>query len=312
MIKLKLAMLLTVMLSSTLAIADQQDPKVLAEALFQDGRTLLEQGKSREACEKFTMSQRIEPKLGTLLNLASCHEQTGRTASAWAEFTEATTAAARVGQNDREAFAREGAARLAPLLSRVALVNQSDNSPLPTHLTVLIDGVVLDQAALGTAFPVDPGDHTLVVRAPGRKAWTHIVNAPAGPSLTSIAVPPLPLEDDSPPVSDERSTTTPPAAIHPGAWISIGVAVAGAAVGGYAGLTALSLDDRARSECNAAACSQRGLDLHSEASTLAHVSTGAFATMIVAVAVGVYFLVSSSGSSPSTKPSSLRTGLTRW
>jgi hypothetical protein len=261
------------------------------------------------------MSQRIEPKLGTLLNLATCHEQIGRTASAWAEFTEAKTAAAHVGQTDREAFARDGAARLAPLLSRVALVNQGDNntSPLPTHLSVLIDGVVLDQAALGTAFPVDPGDHTLVIRAPGRKAWTHIVNAPPGPSLTSIAVPPLPLEDDSPPVLDERSTGAPPSAvIHPGVWISIGVAVAGAAVGGYAGLTALSLDDRARSECNGAACSQRGLDLHSEASTLAHVSTGAFATMIAAVAVGVYFLVSSSGSSTSTKPSSSRTGLTRW
>jgi hypothetical protein len=38
---LKLATLVTVMLSSTLALADEQDPKVLAEALFQDGSMLL-------------------------------------------------------------------------------------------------------------------------------------------------------------------------------------------------------------------------------------------------------------------------------
>src|SRR6185436_9458711 len=54
-----------------------------AEALFQQAAALMQDGKYREACEKFEGSQELEPALGTQLRLADCYDRAGRTASAW-------------------------------------------------------------------------------------------------------------------------------------------------------------------------------------------------------------------------------------
>lgn len=80
--------------------------KATADALFRAGKELLESGKVAEACAKLAESQRIDPRLGTLLNVAACHEQEGRTATAWSEFNEAASQAAIAKQAERETFAR--------------------------------------------------------------------------------------------------------------------------------------------------------------------------------------------------------------
>src|SRR5688500_18545046 len=69
--------------------------KALAEVLFREGRQLLQRGETDAACEKFAESHRLDEALGTLLNLAVCHESQGRFASAWAEFHQAAATARR-------------------------------------------------------------------------------------------------------------------------------------------------------------------------------------------------------------------------
>lgn len=48
-----------------------------AEALFEEGRNLMNSGQIAPACEKFEASAAIDIAIGTLLNLANCREMTG-------------------------------------------------------------------------------------------------------------------------------------------------------------------------------------------------------------------------------------------
>jgi len=75
------------------SLAQSAADKATAETLFDEGRRLLVQNKLPEACSKFAESQRLDPAIGTQLNLGDCYERTGRLASAWAQFREASAAA---------------------------------------------------------------------------------------------------------------------------------------------------------------------------------------------------------------------------
>src|SRR5512133_177123 len=80
---------------------------VLAEALFKQAQRLMTAGKIAEACPKFEESYRLVPKLGTLLNMATCHDKQGKTGSAWDEYTRAITQAKQGNENDRVDYARK-------------------------------------------------------------------------------------------------------------------------------------------------------------------------------------------------------------
>ena len=108
------------LLLSAGTVAAQTGPsdKATAEALFDEARALLKDGKPELACPKLAESQRIDPGIGTLLYLASCYEKTGKLASAWVTFREAAVAASRAGQTEREKVATTRAEALLPQLRR--------------------------------------------------------------------------------------------------------------------------------------------------------------------------------------------------
>jgi hypothetical protein len=172
----------------------------LAEALFRDAKQLVAEGRFDVACPKFEESMRLSPAGGTALNLAACHESQGRLATAWAEFNEAVSMARRDGRADRETLARTHLATIEPRLPRLTLAAGSETEP--PDLEIKLDGVLVRRASLGTAVPVDPGQHRVIAAAPGRVPWETVVQIGEGERL-SVAIPallntPAPAGPDTP------------------------------------------------------------------------------------------------------------------
>lgn len=263
--------------------------RMTAETLFVEAKKLMEGGDFARACPKFADSQRLDPGVGALLNLALCYERWGKVASAWSTYREAASAARGAGQTERESVARQRAAGLEARLSRLTLT-------VPQQLTsaegveIRLDGAPIPQSLWGVAAPVDPGEHSIEVTAKGRKPWsTRVTVVP--PTNQSVSVPDLeaaPADtkipgaataDDTPPHKDIRR----PVAIALG-----GLGVVGIAVGTVFGLSAKSTYHQADPECNANnVCSPQGTDLRNTAYGKATISTIAFGVGGAALASGV-------------------------
>jgi outer membrane protein OmpA-like peptidoglycan-associated protein len=153
----------------------------MAQALFEDGRALSSQGRLELACGKLEESYRLDPAVGTLLSWADCEERRGHMATAWALWLEAASAARNAKQADREVLARGRAVR-----SREKLGTLSIEVPIAARLpgiSISRDGVPIAPAAWGTEAPIDPGEHTIAVAAPGRRELSEKVQVTAGQAV---------------------------------------------------------------------------------------------------------------------------------
>lgn len=280
--------------------------KAIAEALFRDGKALLAAGKVSEACGKLAESHRIDPKLGTLLNVASCHQQEGKTASAWAEFTEAATQAGRANQAERVRFARQHADDIEKILSRLTL-----EAKAASDVEVRLDGRTIGAAALGSAIPVDPGPHTVHASAPGKQPWSGDVVVDKGPSSKTVTIPPL--EDEVPAPAavappPKAAPREPPAA--PEAPIGTtqrmtgflvgGLGLVALGVGAYFGVRTLDKKSEGNKLCDGAACSQAGLDAQNDAHTSATISTITVGVGAAALVTGLVLVLTAPSSRKQT------------
>jgi hypothetical protein len=203
------------------------------------------------------------------------------------------TQASRAHQVDREEFARTHVAALEARLSRVAIAAPQAN------VEVKVDGVLLDAAIADTEFPVDPGEHTVTVGAPGKRAFSTKIKVNEGPGSQRIVVPPL--EDDArgstgstaPQGEGAAAPPSGPSARRLIGWTAVALGAAGAAVGTGFGIRAFNKKADASGECSGDLCSQRGLDLYSESRVSANVSTVAFVTGAAAAAIAIYLLLAS-------------------
>jgi hypothetical protein len=143
-------------------------------------------GQHAQACPKFVESYRLDPALGSLLNAATCHKAEGKTATAWSEFRDAEQQARRAGDTKRQKFAAGKAAEIEPTLPKLIITILEP----PAGTKVSRDGLTLGDASLNTPLPVDPGEHTIRVEAPGFVAWETTVEAFAG-KRASVVVPEL-------------------------------------------------------------------------------------------------------------------------
>ncbi len=268
-----------------------------AEALFVEAQKLVKEKKYAEACPKFAESNRLDRGAGTLIHLADCYEKNKQTASAWATYKEAASAAQALGRADWQKLATQRSNALEPKLAKLT-IKVSD--PVD-KLEVTKDGAPYAQASWGVALPVDVGSHTVEASAPGYKPFQTIVSVSKDGEKLDVVVPKLEAapkavaeapkpEPAKPPPPKEEEDGSGQRAVG---FIVAGVGVAGLAVGGVTGLMAIGKNNEAKEKCpNEGACaSQEGVDANDGAKSLGLVSTiafGAGAALVVGGAVLIF------------------------
>ena len=272
---------------SSAASADQAG----AEALFRQGRQLLLQGNTHEACEKFAASERMDPASGTLLNLADCHTKEGKTATAWAEFLAAGRMARNQGDSTRSEEATRRAKALEPALSHV-VIQVSARVP---GLQVECDDTVVEEGALATELPVDPGAHVIRASAPGYEAWSAPIQV--GTGTQNVLVPALRPEPHPPSPTPARTATSPSSAAHGTKALGFvvgGVGLVATGVGAIFGANALSTYKDAERDCHGAHvhCPSSSVTESQSANRDANIANVTIAAGIVAIGVGAYLVFS--------------------
>jgi serine/threonine-protein kinase len=299
------------------------DARAAAAALFEDAKKLMADGKYEQACPKLAESNRIDPGMGTLYNLAACYEQTGRTASAWVGFRDVEGMAMAAGQSEREKVARGRAAALEPKLMRLKITVQP--AAQSAGVEVKRDGAVVAPALWGTSVPLDPGKHVISASAPDRAPWELTVTLEKQGETVTVDVPPLLEKKPAPPVTAPPGPVSgpaappveaPPDAPAPRPWqrplgiAATAVGAVGLGLGVGFGFMAKSAFDGSNTSGNCDAktnhCNPMGLTQRSDAVQKGNVGTGVFIAGAVLAAGGVVLWATA----PSAKAAA-RTGVAR-
>jgi hypothetical protein len=160
----------------------------VAEQLFREGKRLMSEGKTGEACTAFDGSYRKDPAVTTLLNLADCREKNGELASAWGHFIEAERMTR--GKSDQATFnltAKDRSVKLEGRLSYL-IINVPDEARVD-GLTITRNGQPVDQAEWNRDIPVDGGTWKVEGKAPAYEAWSTTVTVGKEKDKQSVNVP---------------------------------------------------------------------------------------------------------------------------
>jgi hypothetical protein len=261
-----------------------------AEYLFRSGEKKFDSGRHAEACADFTESLRLGPKLGTLLNLALCHETIGKPATAWSEFHHGAAWAAQNGQKDRHDFAMQHALALETKLPRVLLQLPTDRA----LSSVDVDGEPLPDSRWYLPIFLDPGEHSVTLSAPGKQRGTVKFRVIASPTEQLVSVPAL--ADDvtlAPPVIKPVPPSDPDRTRRLAGLVTLGAGGLGLALGLTFGLLAVSKRDEIGSRCVGNRCTVEGSDLYRAAQSNAAIATWSTVIGVGAAAVGGWLVFTS-------------------
>lgn len=160
----------------------REDVEKAATALFEQGRQLAEAGQKDAACDKFESSLRLDPQIGTKLNVAACREDKGRLVEAYGLFESAALDADRTQKTGRATFARQRMDLLAKKLVRVKLTIAEPELP---GLVIKIGNRELAKDEWMRSHVMLAGRYAIVATAPGKREQRFQHTASAG---TEVAI----------------------------------------------------------------------------------------------------------------------------
>ena len=295
-----------------------------AQSLLSQGKKLMKAGQYPQACPKIAESQSLAPAPTTLLELAMCHENEGKIATAQNEFT--TVVMQATNPKDASAkTARVHADALLPKLPRLTIKVPAGSESQGVQIT--LDGLPVASSSWGLSNPIDPGTHQIVATTKGSPPWSKKVNVTSpgeqltvdvpGPRAVDQAPPAEPTPektakvetpfgaDTSPPKEEEEPTHASRPALG---YVLFGAGVVGTGVGTYFGLRAISLRKDSDQNC-VSGCTVEGVDLNNRAKTAAWISDFGIGIGVVGIVIGGYMLLKTpeeTGQKQETTETSLR------
>ncbi|MET0794940.1 MAG: hypothetical protein ABW061_25700 [Polyangiaceae bacterium] len=287
--------LLCIALLALPAVARAQ--QAAADALFDSARAAMAKGDFATACDQFRASDKLDPAVGTELNLADCEEQRGHLASAWELYR---TVEERLGGTDERLSLAH--ARALSLVARVPKLTLQLAAGAPKDSTVRDGQVDLGSAVFGIALPLEPGVHEIVVSAPGFEARSFQVHLSEGQAQTLSVSPGNPLPATAPvaPALPEKKQKSGSNTRTLGFALG-GVGVASLSVAAVAGVLVLGKQHTVEAECRPdKSCTSAGVAAANSGHTLQVVSNVGWVVGALALGAGSYFVLTSG---PSTQPS---------
>lgn len=174
--------------------AQSQPASAEADLLFDQARTLMDQGKYADACMAFDASQKLSPAVSTLFNQANCREKNQQFATAyglWREAERKTRTPIDEQTQKLNRIAVEHWKALEPKLSKLTIV-VADENRMP-GLEIARDKLALDVGMWNHALPSDGGTFTITAHAPDREPWAMTIHVANEGDQKTVEVPPLKL-----------------------------------------------------------------------------------------------------------------------
>ena len=297
---MKLLPLALVLVTSTALAGDKEK----ADSWFKQGKKLMGEKKYSEACEAFEQSMKLDPGIGTELNIARCYEEWGKLGRALKSYQAAEKMAK--DAHDSRADKIEGlVTELDPQVPRLTIHVPKD--AVTTGIT--IDGAAVD--SVSEPIVLDPGPHTVVYpTAAGTK--TKIVPVErGGSSEVTLDLPTKVTHVDNPPPPPPPPPKHVAAAPDPGhayrlaAYGIGGAGVVAIGVSSYLTLSARSkYNDALEAHCGGMTngCDDVGLKDTHDARHQANIATIVFSVGLAAVGGGVALYLLAPKGAPAEKP----------
>jgi hypothetical protein len=295
------------------ALAQPTDAAAAAKAKFEQGQAAAEKGDLTRARSLFLSSKDLYPTVGTLLNLADCEERLGLLGSALGHYEDAR-ALMKPGDK-RASFADEHAAALrprAPLL-RIALAG---DAPPGTRLS--IDGAAVPEARASKDLPLDPGDHTITVAAPGRTERSYRIKLSERDRQT-LAVDPgaaagatdasAPTGTAAPTAGADTGAPRSGGALRTAGYVTGAAGLLGVAAGAVTGILALQKKGSLATLCPVPAqCGPEGQAVARDGKTFGTASTVGFAVGVPLAAAGALLVLLGGPKTPEVRAAVLPGG----
>lgn len=221
------------------AHAATDEEKAGARALAEQAVEAFNDGEYERAVDLFRRAETLVHSPGHWLYMGRAYVKLGRLVLAQEAFLKAEREA--LNDSSPEAFrvaVADASSELEALRPRIAKVTVTVSGVEPSTASVTVDGAPVPSALIGVPMPVDPGERTFEVSAPGMLTESQALTiAEGGRESITLELHPIgitttaPQEQPIPPPAQDAETAPNGAFLYAG--IGAFVLGAGAVVGGY-------------------------------------------------------------------------------